>query len=329
MEEIVLIFSSVAGACTAVALDKVPKIKRTKQTPTINSVITNQLHSLRMEKEILSKTIARLHQQESQVSMIQKDKLLLRYQHQLGTVISKIEKLELASKYPDLGPVGDSLISLMDNRLSQLDQRLHEISAKITINTIPQTKQVEKPIEVLEKIQSKKIEPKVESQRENIQVQKQKVEIQNEIETQTMISEIQSEKTQEWLPPMEIPVYEKHRMVELSTLTEITNRVPQFPAELIRHVTQIEPQIPEKLSEIEVIQESILIPQSNIQEIKEVIPELPKPEVLQQEPEKKVQLPAAIKIPEEEKLEDDDKDLDKIKSEIMKALSKLEQVEVE
>src|ERR1700687_5117914 len=259
MEEIVLIFSSVAGVCTAVALDKVPKIKRTKQTPTINSAITNQLHSLRMEKEILSKTIARLHQQESQVSMIQKDKLLLRYQHQLGTVISKIEKLELASKYPDLGPVGDSLISLMDNRLSQLDQRLHEISAKITINTIPQTKQVEKPIEVLEKIQTKKIEPKVESQRENIQVQKQKVEIQNEIETQTMISEIQSEKTQEWLPPMEVPVYEKHRMVELSTLTEITNRIPQFPAELIRPVTQIEPQIPE----IEVIQESILIPQSN------------------------------------------------------------------
>ncbi|TRZ79316.1 MAG: hypothetical protein D4R90_04150 [Nitrosopumilales archaeon] len=326
MEEIALIFSSVAGACTAVALDKVPKIKRTKQTPTINSVITNQLHSLRMEKEILSKTIARLHQQESQVSMIQKDKLLLRYQHQLGTVISKIEKLELASKYPDLGPVGDSLISLMDNRLSQLDQRLHEISAKITIT---QTKQVERPIEVLEKIQTKKIEPKVESQRENIQAQKQKLEIQNEIETQTMISEIQSDKTQEWLPPMEIPVYEKHRMVELSTLTEITNRVPQFPAEFIRPVTQIELQIPEKLSEPKVIQESVLIPQSNIQEIKEVILELPKPEVVQQESEKRIQLPVAIKIPEEEKLEDDDKDLDKIKSEIMKALSKLEQVEVE
>ena len=329
MEEIALIFSSVAGACTAVALDKVPKIKRTKQTPTINSAITNQLHSLRMEKEILSKTIARLHQQESQVSSIQKDKLLLRYQHQLGTVISKIEKLELASKYPDLGPVGDSLISLMDNRLSQLDQRLHEISAKITISST-QTKQVEKPIEVLEKVQTKKIESKVESQRENISVQKQKIEIQNEIEPQSIISEIQSEKTPEWLPPMEIPTYEKHRMVELSTLTEITNKVPQFPAELIRPATQIEPQIPEKIIEPEVIQEPILVPQSNIQEIKDIIPELIiKPEVVQQEPEKKIQLPAAIKIPEEEKLEDDDKDLDKIKSEIMKALSKLEQVEVE
>jgi hypothetical protein len=328
MEEIALIFSSVAGACTAVALDKVPKIKRTKQTPTVNSAITNQLHSLRMEKEILSKTIARLHQQESQVSSIQKDKLLLRYQHQLGTVISKIEKLELASRYPDLGPVGDSLISLMDNRLSQLDQRLHEISAKITISST-QTKQVEKPIEVLEKVQTKRIEPKVESQKENIPVQKQKVEIQSEIETQSVMSEIQNEKTQDWLPPMEIPTYEKHRMVELSTLTEITNRIPQFPAELIRQTTQIEPQIPEKIIEIPVIQEPILVPQSSIQEIKEIVPELPKPEAVQSEPEKKIQLPAAVKIPEEEKLEDDDKDLDKIKSEIMKALSKLEQVEVE
>lgn len=330
MEEIALIFSSVAGACTAVALDKVPKIKkRAKQTPTINSAITSQLHSLRMEKEILSKTIARLHQQESQVSSIQKDKLLLRYQHQLGTVISKIEKLELASKYPDLGPVGDSLISLMDNRLSQLDQRLHEISAKITISAGTQAKQIEKPIEVLEKVQTKRIEPRVESKKEDVPVQNQKVEIQNEIETQSIMSEIQNEKTQEWLPPMEIPTYEKHRMVELSTLTEITKKVPQFPAELIRPATQTEPQIPDKIIEPEVIQEPILVPQSNIHEIKEIVPELPKPEVIQQEPEKKIQLPAAIKIPEEEKLEDDDKDLDKIKSEIMKALSKLEQVEVE
>ncbi|HEY6949870.1 MAG TPA: hypothetical protein VI146_04610, partial [Nitrososphaeraceae archaeon] len=68
----------------------------------------------------------------------------------------------------------------------------------------------------------------------------------------------------------------------------------------------------------------------SIQDVKEEIQlELPRPELVQPEPEKKIQLPTAIKIPEEEKLEDDDKDLDKIKSEIMKALSKLEQVEVE
>src|SRR5579864_509751 len=218
MEEIALVFSSLAGACTAVALDKIPKTKRNKQTPTINSAITNQLHSLRMEKDILAKTITRLHQQESDITRIQKDKLLLRYQHQLGTVITKIEKLEIASKYPDLGPVGDSLISLMDNRLSQLDQRLHEISSKITVNTITQSKQSERPIEtILENPQVKKIEPKIENQKEKIEIQGERI--------------VKPERTPEWLPPMEIPTYEKHRTVELSTLTEITNKIPQFPAE--------------------------------------------------------------------------------------------------
>ncbi len=316
MEEIALVFSSLAGACTAVALDKVPKIKRNKQTPTINSAITNQLHSLRMEKEILSKTITRLHQQESDVTRIQKDKLLLRYQHQLGTVITKIEKLEVASKYPDLGPIGDSLISLMDNKLSQLDQRLHEISSKITVNTITQPKQMERTVEtILESPQVKKIEPKIEIQKEKIEVQEEKI--------------IKSERTPEWLPPIEVPTYEKHRTVELSTLTEITNKIPQFPVDLIKPV-QVEPQIPEIIVEPRIVEEPILVPQPSIQNtIEEIVPEIPKPESIQQEPERKIQLPAAIKIPEEEKLEDDDKDLDKIKSEIMKALSKLEQVEVE
>lgn len=311
MEEIALVFSSLAGACTAVAFDKIPKIKRNKQTPTINSAITNQLHSLIMEKEILSKTITRLHQQESDVTRIQKDKLLLRYQHQLGIVITKIEKLEVASRYPDLGPVGDSLISLMDNKLSQLDQRLHEISSKITINTVTQPKQAERTVEtVLENPQIKKIEPKIEIQKEKIAVQEEKI--------------IKSERTPEWLPPIEVPTYEKHRTVELSTLTEITNKIPQFPVDLIRPV-HVEPQIPQVITEPIIIEEPILIPQPSIQNITEEI----LPELIQQEPERKIQLPAAIKIPEEEKLEDDDKDLDKIKSEIMKALSKLEQVEVE
>jgi hypothetical protein len=331
MEEIALIFSSLAGACTAVALDKVPKIKRNKHAPTINSAITNQLYSLQMEKEILSKTITRLHQQESDVTKIQKDKLLLRYQHQLGIVITKIEKLETATKYPDFGPVGESLISLMDNKLSVLDQRLHEISSKITVNTISQTKQVEKSTEIIsEDLKVKKIEPKIENQKDKFEVQKIEPKIENQKDKFEIQKEImENEKDSGWLPPIESPIYEKHRTVELSTLTEITNKVPQFPPEFIR-TTQAEPQISKKLIEPIIVEESIFTPQINIQSVKEeILPEIPRPEFVMQEPEKKIHLPTAIKIPDEEKLEDDDKDLDKIKSEIMKALSKLEQVEVE
>src|SRR2546427_1894750 len=184
MEEITLVLSSLAGACTAVALNKLPRIKHNKQTPTVSLALENQLQSLGTEREILTKTIARLHQQDSGLSGVQKDKLLIRYQHQLGTVISKIEKLENASKYPDLGPIGDSLISLMDTKLSHLDQRLHEISSKITLTTV-QTKQPEPIRETLqEKLQIRKNEPS---------------------------PEIQKDKPQTLLPSIEIPTAERHR----------------------------------------------------------------------------------------------------------------------
>ncbi|MGB9002641.1 MAG: hypothetical protein WCC52_02415, partial [Nitrosotalea sp.] len=176
MEEIALVFSSLAGACTAVALDKIPK-RKYKQTITVNSVVEDQLHSLKIEKDILTKTITRLHHEESNVSSVQRDKLLIRYQHQLGTIIAKIEKLETASKYPDLGPIGDSLVTLMDNKLSKMDQRLHEISSKISVNTVQpsvqttvqpaQVKQQEQQKQIVqERPRTEKIEPKAEYQQE-------------------------------------------------------------------------------------------------------------------------------------------------------------------
>jgi len=211
MEELVLVLGSVAGACTAVALDKIPKRKNNKQVHGTNTSIKNQIQSLKIEKEILTKTISRLYQQEPELSKIHRDKLLLRYQHQLGLVITKIEKLEAASKHPDLGPLGDGLITLMDQKLSQLDKRLNEISSKITISTIPvpQTKQPELISEIVpEKPQIKKIETKIE-------VQKSKDEYGTK-------------------PFIEIPIPANHKLVEITTLTEIPNKISEFPLEFIK-----------------------------------------------------------------------------------------------
>jgi hypothetical protein len=324
LEEIALVFSSLAGACTAVALDKIPK-RKYKQTVTVSSAVEDQLHSLKIEKEILAKTITRLHHEESNVSMVQRDKLLIRYQHQLGATIAKIEKLETASKYPDLGPIGDSLVTLMDNKLSKLDQRLHEISSKMSVNTVQpavqtivqptaQVKQQEQPKQIVqEKPRIEKIEPKVEYKQERI--------------------EIQEEKIPAPMPPIEIPVQARHRSIELSTLTEIPSRMPEFPSEITRlPEVHVEPAkiIAEPVKEtLEISQPIIPVEPTPLVPKEEIVTiEAPKPEVVAQV-EKKAQLPTPIKIPEEEKIEDDDKDLDKIKSEIMKALSKLEQVEVE
>jgi hypothetical protein len=306
MEELVLVLGSVAGACTAVAMDKIPKRKNNKQIIGTSSTIKSQIQSLKIEKEILTKTISRLYQQESELSKIHRDKLLLRYQHQLGIVITRIEKLEMASKHPDLGPLGDGLITLMDQKLSHLDQRLDEISSKIAITIIP-TPQIKQP------------EPIKEIIYEKPQMKK--------IETQTDIQKPKEEYVSK--PFIEIPIPENHRSVEITTLTEIPNRIPEFPLEFVKPAVAT----PKQIAKQEVINPVVEIEQPKQVEIQPL--EMPQPvietsHIEQQTPtEKKIQIPTALKIPEEEKIEEDDKDIDKIKSEIMKALSKLEQVEVE
>src|SRR3990172_9439783 len=301
MQELVVVVGSVAGACTAVAIDKIPKRKNDKFVLRANPVLKSQIRSLEIEKYILTKTISRLYQNESELSKIQRDKLLLRYQNQLGLAIAKIEKLEAASKHPDIGPLGDGLVALMDQKLSQLDKRLHEISSKITIAAItpPQIKQPEPIKEVIvEKPEIKKIETEVDPLKEKIYIP---------------------------MPRVEIPVTEYHRSVEIITLTEIPNKMPEFPLEFVKP----SPIVPPKQVKEEIITEHhIEIEKPRIREVEQII-EIPKPEPIQPPVEKKIQIPSAVKIPEDEKLEDDDKDIDKIKNEIMKALSKLEQVEVE
>ena len=294
MQELVLVLGSVAGACTAVAMDRIPKRKNNKLIFRANPAIKNQIQSLKIEREILAKTISRLYQQDSGLTKIQCDKLLLRYQHQLGLIIAKIEKLQAASMHPDLGPLGDGLITLMDQKLSQLDQKLYEISSKI-ITPTQQTKQSESVKEIVhEKPVMKKIEVKTEVQKAD----------------------------ESYTPPIEVLV-ESHKSVELITLTEIPNKMPEFPAELVRSNITTQKQI-----EQVVVNTTVQTEKPKSGEVQPVI-EIPRAEPLQLPVEKKIQIPVAIKIPEDEKLDDDDKDIDKIKSEIMKALSKLEQVEVE
>ena len=101
MQEIALLLSSFAGVATAAAVKKFPKNKAQLVKVGASPQIKNQLNSLHMEKEILTKTISRLYQSDAGLSKIQRDRLLLKYQHQLGIILAKIDKLDAASKHPD------------------------------------------------------------------------------------------------------------------------------------------------------------------------------------------------------------------------------------
>jgi len=327
--EVALIISSIAGVATAATINKFPK-KNKVPLVGANSHIKAQIDTLKIEKEILTKTISRLYTDSPDLTKIQRDKLLLRYQHQLGVILAKTEKLEQASKHPDLGPLGDGLITLMDQKLSALDKKLVEISTKISV---AQTH--------LEKPEVKKEEPKKETR----PVEKPSVERQVEKPEITNMQSIE-EIIQSFAKPS--------KRFEITTLTEIPSNISVIPSveakPTIQSQDQISTQVQPDNQQIENMQQ-ITQQESSKQEITEVIQPQPRQQPLITEPidiEKQVKLEPPklefrdaepsqeqekkkpkINIPEPEEIDDDEDDLDSIKREIMKTLSKLEQAEVE
>ena len=316
MQEIVILLSSLAGVATAAAVRKMPRDKNQLLSLGASSHIKSQIGSLKIEKDILTKTISRLYQTDSDFTKIQKDKLLLKYQHQLGVILAKLEKLEQASNHPDLGPVGDGLITLMDQKLSKLDDRLYELSSKMTSKI--QTSEIKEP---------------------EINEAKQKI-------SKTIKDTFNFEKSKETkINPIEIPATKSRQSFELTTLTNISRKKPKFPLfekegvkpmpqpkiiqtelikpkeEIVQEIITPKPKIEDK---IEIIQEVVANPEPKL----ETKPDIEK-EVAKITEHKALPEPKIKPITLDDDFDDDTDDLDKIKGNIMKVLSKLDQAEVE
>ena len=315
MQEIVILLSSLAGVATAVAVRKTPRHKTQLLSIGASSHIKSQINSLKIEKDILTKTISRLYQYDSDLSKIQRDKLLLKYQHQLGIILAKLEKLEDASKHPDLGPVGDGLIALMDQKLSKLDDRLYEISSKLaTANvSIPEIKKDKTSV-------IPKPEPKQESQ------------IENKPKSSTFSFEKPNPTISEQVA---IPTTKSRQSFELTTLTNFSKTEPKFPLfkkqiqikeEIVKEIIEPKPKIQEKIEIVNTI--SSVYPAVKFETKPDLTKEVEKitkfkalPEPRREQPKPTVNL--------DDDFDDDSDDLDKIKGEIMNVLSKIEQAEVE
>ena len=313
MQEIVLILSSIAGVATAAAVRKMPKDKNQLLSLGASSHIKNQINSLKIEKDILTKTISRLYQAEDEFSKIQKDKLLLKYQHQLGIILAKLEKLEQASNHPDLGPVGDGLISLMDQKLSKLDDRLYDLSSKISNS----------------KIQT----PEIKQEKEEIKQQISK----------SIKDTFNFEKPKETkIDPIAIPPTKSRQSFELTTLTNISKTEPKFPLFEKKEVSKIMPQ--PKIFQAELIKpkEQIVAdtvqPKIKVEDKIEIVQSATAKPTFETKPDldkevAKITEHKALPEPQEKSKvaisDEDTDDLDKIKSDIMRVLSKLDQAEVE
>ena len=187
-----------------------------------------EINSLIMERDILTKTIFRVYQQDSQLTKIQRDKLLIRYQHQLGVVVTQIEKLDNSMKRADVNPLDEGIFAAMDQKLSMMDEKLREISSQIK----PSNKQTEKPKQKFAKVLSK-------------------------------MSKIKSTHSQNTTL-----YQSKSKPLEIITLTQIPSKIPEFFRRKLNHtetkIEEIEPVTNQKIvktldnaDEVKVVQPNI------------------------------------------------------------------------
>ena len=278
----------------------------------------NEANSLIIERDILTKTIFRVYQQDSHLTKIQRDKLLTRYQHQLAVVVSKIEELGNAMRNTSRSNSDGGMFAAMEQKLSTMDERLQEISSKIS----PSKKQTER------------------------QTQRQKLHTQPSIQKHRRKSAYQSDMNMGT---------NSHGPLEITTLTQVPTELPEFfrkklkpPVSMMQHV---EPKDDEKVVKTVENVSEVKVTHSNVCEY----PDCSNPKFSNKhcsvhtdpntkestniekkvvlsglEVEKMPQAEIDDGLPDNSNLEDDDDvDINEITKRIEKSLSSLDQAEVE
>ena len=277
----------------------------------------NEANSLIIERDILTKTIFRVYQQDSHLTEIQRDKLLTRYQHQLAVVVTKIEEIGKAMRHTGTNPLDEGLFAAMEQKLSRIDERLQEMSSKIT----PSNKRTER------------------------QIQKSALNAQPSVQ--------KNKKKSAYTSDMKLDS-NNHMPLEITTLTQVPTELPEFFRRKLKpsvsKIQHVEPSDNEKVVKIVENVSEVKVTQSNVCEY----PDCTNPKFsnkhcsVHTDPnakestnvEKKVVLSGleVEKMPQAEiddglsddsNLEDDDIDVSEITKRIEKSLSSLDQAEVE
>jgi len=279
--------------------------------------IKNEVNSLIIERDILTKTIFRVYQQDSNLTKIQRDKLLTRYQHQLAVVVTKIEEIGNTLRNTGTNHSDEGLFAAMEQKLSRIDEKVQEMSSKITT-------------------------PKKQTGR---QAQKSTLNMQSSVQ--------KKKKKSVYIPDMKLDS-NNHTPLEITTLTQVPTEIPEFfrkkPKSSVSKIQHVEPsdnqkaiKIVENVSEVKVIHSNVCeypdctnpkfsnkhcsvhtdpnAKESITSEKKVVLSEL--------EIEKVPQAEIDDGLPDDSNLEDDDVDISALTKKMNESLDKLDQAEVE
>ncbi|HLG37102.1 MAG TPA: hypothetical protein VI338_03130 [Nitrososphaera sp.] len=173
--------SSVAGAISAAVIERIKSRSGNSPTPiqkpTPNSIRT-ELVSLLFEKTLASEAITRVYEasQQGRIDRLERDRLLLKYKEQLDSLNRKIQELQPAADYIEIFEMRNSLTKIIEDRISALDQKLHQLSESGSTFDIAIDPQVQKIITESKNVQTAApVEMKQKSDEKTIE------QLQNEI----------------------------------------------------------------------------------------------------------------------------------------------------
>jgi hypothetical protein len=152
--------SSVAGAISAAFIERLSRSKGDKKQPKTASAARAELLSLFFEKNLAAETITRVYEasQEGRIDRLERDRLLLKYKQQLDSLNQKIAHLQPVADFADLTELRNNLVSLLENKISALDQKILDMKSGVPQDVIDE--KVQKIIAETSKVQAAPVEQK-------------------------------------------------------------------------------------------------------------------------------------------------------------------------
>ena len=152
--------TSVAGAISAAFIERLSRSKGGKKQPKSTGAARAELLSLLFEKNLASEAITRVYEasQEGRIDRLERDRLLLKYKQQLDSLNLRIAGLQPVADMADLTELRNNLVSLFENKISALDQKILDMRSGVPPVTIDA--RVQKIIAETAKVQSAPVEQK-------------------------------------------------------------------------------------------------------------------------------------------------------------------------
>ncbi len=143
--------TSVAGAISAALIERIARARSTGKKPSRPSSNTarTELVSLLFEKNLAAEAIARVYEasQEGRIDRLERDRLLLKYKQQLDSLNQRIAVVQPVADFVDMAELRNNLVSLLENKISALDQKLLEMKSSSGIKHLQQDDAVDEKVQ--------------------------------------------------------------------------------------------------------------------------------------------------------------------------------------